>query len=370
MKYENENRIVMTLDAGGTNFVFSAIRANKELVTPKSVAVPHNKLSVLLRLIIEGFRSVTKELPEKPAAISFGFPGPIDAPKGIIGDLENIPCFRGGVALGSMLAAEFGIPVFINNDADLFAYGEAIGGLLPAINSKLRKENSEKRYGNLLGVTLGTGFGGGFVQEGSLLKGDNSAPAEINRMRNVIYPNCSVEESVSIRGIQRVYQRESKFGDRRDISPKKIYEIGMGNRAGDKEAAKVAFDEFAIAAADALANASTLLDGLIVIGGGISGAYKLFLPKLVSEMNSKFQKMDGGNLNRLEIEVFNLESSDHRKNFFKGNPKQIKIPFSEKTVAYDPKKRIGIGVSKLGTGPAVALGAYAFALNKLAKIEK
>jgi len=32
MKYENDNRIVLTLDAGGTNFVFSAMQGNKEIV--------------------------------------------------------------------------------------------------------------------------------------------------------------------------------------------------------------------------------------------------------------------------------------------------------------------------------------------------
>ena len=32
--YNNDNRIVMTLDAGGTNFVFSAIQGNKEIVVP------------------------------------------------------------------------------------------------------------------------------------------------------------------------------------------------------------------------------------------------------------------------------------------------------------------------------------------------
>jgi glucokinase len=64
-------------------------------------------------------------------AISFAFPGPSDYPRGIIGDLGNLPCFRGGVALGPMLEDTFEIPVFINNDGDLFAYGEAIGGFLP-----------------------------------------------------------------------------------------------------------------------------------------------------------------------------------------------------------------------------------------------
>ena len=35
MQLNNDSRIVMTLDAGGTNLVFSAIRANQEIVAPK-----------------------------------------------------------------------------------------------------------------------------------------------------------------------------------------------------------------------------------------------------------------------------------------------------------------------------------------------
>ena len=39
MGYVNDNRIVMTLDAGGTNFVFSAIQAGEEIIEPFSVSV-------------------------------------------------------------------------------------------------------------------------------------------------------------------------------------------------------------------------------------------------------------------------------------------------------------------------------------------
>ena len=69
--------------------------------------------------------------PQPPVAISFAFPGPADYPAGIIGDMSNMPAFRGGVALGPILEDQFGIPVFINNDGDLFVYGEAIAGFLP-----------------------------------------------------------------------------------------------------------------------------------------------------------------------------------------------------------------------------------------------
>lgn len=67
-----------------------------------------------------------RQLENEPVAISFAFPGPADYKNGVIGDLPNFPVFRGGVALGAFLEEEFGIPVYINNDGNLFAYGEAL----------------------------------------------------------------------------------------------------------------------------------------------------------------------------------------------------------------------------------------------------
>ena len=117
----------MTLDAGGTNFRFAAIRGGKPAT--ETVLLPSNgdDLDDCLANLVEGFTRVRDLCPEPPVAISFAFPGPADYPNGIIGDLHNLPGFRGGVALGPMLADNFGIPVFTNNDGDLFTLGEAIG---------------------------------------------------------------------------------------------------------------------------------------------------------------------------------------------------------------------------------------------------
>ena len=118
IRYNTDNRVVLTLDAGGTNLVFSAIRGEKEIVKPMSLPSHGDNLKLILRSIVDGFNKVQAELAEKAAAISFCFPGPADYERGIIGDLVNLPCFRGGVALGPMLEEIFKIPVFINNDGD------------------------------------------------------------------------------------------------------------------------------------------------------------------------------------------------------------------------------------------------------------
>ncbi len=367
MNLKDDKRIVLTLDAGGTNFVFSAIQGGDEIVEPIILPAQAANLIDILERIIKGFEEVKAKLSEYPVAISFAFPGPAEYELGIIGNLVNLPDFRGGVALGPMLEEKFGIPVYINNDGDLFTYGEAINGLLPEINAKLTDSGNPKRYHNLLGSTFGTGFGGGIVTHGELFTGDNSAQGEINRSRSKVHPFYSVEETVSIRGIRKAYSREAKIDEVMVPTPQSIFEIGMGKVEGDRQAAIKTFKKFAMAAGDVLANAITLVDGLIVLGGGLSGAHPLFLQQLVNEMNHKFETPRGGNLSRLEIRVFNLENEKDLKRFLHGSTKEIQVPFSNKRITYDPLKRIGVGVSRLGTSKATSIGAYAFALNKLDK---
>jgi len=365
MTYKNDIRVVMTLDAGGTNFVFNAVQAEQEILESITLSAADDNLEGVLNKIIDGFSQVQSKLLPKPVAISFAFPGPADFENGIIGDLQNLPFFRGGVALGPMLEEKFGIPVFINNDGDLFAFGEAISGMLPEINKKLEEAGNPKRYKNLFGVTFGTGFGGGIVTRDGMLLGDNGAGGEINRMRNRTFKNWDTEESVSIRGIKREYSNNTGLNIASCPEPRDIFEIGMGRAKGDQQAAIHAFDAFARDAADALANAVTLLDGLVVIGGGLSGAYPIFLPKLVEEMNYPFDTMSGLPLDRMEVVAYNLEDADGLRDFLSSSTIEIPVPFSSRTVGFDPNKKVGIGISRLGTSRAVSIGAYAYALAKL-----
>lgn len=359
----NTQPIVVTLDAGGTNFVFAAMQDGRfigERITRPSSA---HDLDKCLATLIGGFREIIAALPEPPAAISFAFPGPADYRNGIIGGyLPNFPSFRDGVALGPMLETEFGIPVFINNDADLFAYGEAMGGALPRINSKLETLGAVKRYRNLLGYTFGTGFGFGFVMDGKLNLGDNSC-VETFCLKHRDYPEYLVEDSVAIRAVKRVYKELSK--DERELEPKDIYDIAEGNLDGDAEAAKEAFATLGRVAGDAMATAVTLMDGLIVIGGGLAGASKYFMPALLEEMRSQISTMSGDRLNRVQMKVYNLDDDAEFKKFARGNSTKIKVYGSVKEVVYDPEKRIGVTISDIGASNAVSLGAYLYAIDNI-----
>jgi len=54
-----------------------------------------------------------------------------------------------------------------------------------------------------------------------------------------------------------------------------------------------------------------------------------------------------------------------KKDMALGGLTKIKVPFSNRVIDYDPMKRIGVGLSRLGTSQAVGVGAYAYALSKL-----
>lgn len=363
--YEQDDRIVLTLDAGGTNFVFSAVQAHREILEPVRLPSSADNLEQSLDNLEQGFSQVLAMLKQAPVALSFAFPGPADYQKGIIMDLNNFPAYRGGVALGPFLKNKFGLPVFINNDADLFAYGECMAGALPYVNNLLQQAGSAKRYHNLIGFTFGTGFGCGITSKQALYMGDNGSAGEILLLRHKTKRDIIIEDGVSIRAIKRVYRELSK--DMRPLEPADIFNIAEGKLKGDEPAAKNAFAEFGLMAAEGIAAASTLLDGLIVLGGGLTGARKYFMPALMQELNSNIHTVDGQAKSRLEMKVYNLDQTDELEEFLHPAIQKIKIPRSEDLVDYDPQKRTGILISKLGTSKAIALGAYAYALHELDK---
>ena len=326
----SDKRTVLTLDAGGTNFVYSAIKEGREVVKPVSKSSYGDQLEKCIASMKEGFREVIKQLKEPAVAISFAFPGPCDYPNGIVGDLANLPGFRGGVPLVAILEDAFGIPAFINNDGDLYTYGEALGGFLPEVNRMLEENGNPKRYNNLIGLTLGTGFGAGIFSQGRLLVGDNSLAAEVWLLSNRISPDRNAEEGVSIRSVIRNYIQYA------------------GEHLGD-----------------AMANLVTLTDGLIVLGGGIAGAAKYFMPSVMKTMNGFYAYPPGSPMIRLVQRAFNLEDVDELRAFLEKTGREVPVPGTGSTKYYDDQPKTAVGISRLGASKAIAIGAYAFALNRL-----
>ena len=367
--YENDSRIVLTLDAGGTNLIFSAVAGNREIIAPVHFPSCPECLDRMLAILVEGFETVRRQLPAAPVAISFAFPGPADYPNGVIGDLPNFPAFRGGVALGPYLERHFGIPVFINNDGALFAYGEAISGALPEVNALLKAGGSAKRYRNLLGVTLGTGFGAGAVVDGRLLTGDNGCGGYVWVFNNKLHPGMICEESVSIRAVQRVYGALTGCRDT-TLTPRDIFDIAEGVRPGDPAAAQESFRQLGEVAGDVISQACTLLDGIVVLGGGLTGAAKYFMPALLAEMRGETGMFSGARFPRLQMDVYDLDVPEEAAAFVDCPAAETTIPGTGERVRYENLRRTAVLRSRLGASRAIASGAYAFAVSQLDRLRR
>lgn len=363
--YSNDKRIVLTLDAGGTNLVFSAMQSNREILEPISLPTSPDNLEKCLASLKEGFTKTAEAIDGTPVAISFAFPGPADYNNGVIGDLPNFPSFRGGVALGAYLEEIFKIPVFINNDGSLYAYGEAIGGFLPELNAKLKEAGSIRKYNNMLGFTFGTGFGCGIAIDGELYKGDNYCSSEMWRTPGKMDGDIITEEGVSIRAIVKTYCKLS--GETDVITPKNIFDIAEGIKPGDRGAAMDAFARFGACAGYSMAIAMNFIDGPVVIGGGLSKAHKYFMPSLISELNKTRSMADGTIVRRVGPTIYDLTDEDQMTEFLKDKAVEVSVPGTDKKVIYEADKSIPIAISSIGASEAIAIGAYSYALHMLDK---
>lgn len=347
--------MVMTLDAGGTTMSFSALCDGMDVAAPVVLGSDHSSEVACVRRIVEGFRMMEAAAGRRADAISFAFPGPSDYRRGVIGDVLNFPSVRGGLPLGRILEDEFGVPVFINNDGNLFAYGEARAGMLPQVNAALEAAGSDRRYDSIIGVTFGTGFGGGFVSGGNFLQGDNQVAAQFWCQPNVLYPDMIAEESVSVRGVQRVYRRLS--GDGSVLSAEEICAVADGRKAGDGGAAREAFRELGTAAGAVIACALNFFDGLVVVGGGLSGAARHIMPALLKELRRGYTRPSGEVLPRLQSVVYDWDSAEGRAAFLKDSSGGMWLR---------DNRRTAVAVSSLGTARAVSLGAYHYAVDNMA----
>ena len=353
---------VLTLDAGGTTLSFSSINSSGKPTTPVVIDAEVGTIREYIDKLVDGFENLLTDIAEPFIGISFAFPGPADYPNGVIGDLGNLPLFRGGVPLGKILEGHFNVPVFINNDANLFALGEAEAGLLPEINKRMSGSDQGRIYRNLLGITLGTGFGGGIVIDGKMVVGDNSSAGEIWLMRNKVEHHINAEEGVTIRSIRKKYGSLTGTNINDVPSPLEICRIADGDLPGGIEAAKESFRSLGEVLGDAIANAITLIDGAVVIGGGLSGASKYFLPEVLRELNGMINGFP-----RMESKAYNLEDEGDSGLFYRSDPAISTNPVFKENFCYEKNKKIPVAISRLGTAQAVAIGAYSFALSRLSR---
>ena len=105
----------------------------------------------------------------EPVALSVSIGGPLDVLRGIILGPPNLPGWN-HVPLKTMLAERFRLPVYIEHDGNAGALAEFFYG-------------AGRGYKNIVFITMGTGFGAGFILDGKLYRGTNDVAGEIGHIR-------------------------------------------------------------------------------------------------------------------------------------------------------------------------------------------
>ncbi|MDR2815452.1 MAG: ROK family protein [Proteiniphilum sp.] len=234
---------IIGVDIGGTSIVGGRIEGDiivEQLSAETNALEGGNKTLDILKGIIRRLKT------NNTKAIGIGVPSVVDREKGIVYNVQNI---RGWdeVHLKSLLEAELELPVRIDNDANCFAYGEKIYG-------------KGKDFENFVGVTLGTGVGGGIIQNHRLLLDTNCGSGEFGE---IPYLDSILEDYCGSRFFTRTAGRSA-------------YEIALKVREGDKESIEI-YTQYGKHISVLVKIILLILDPqAIIFGGSISQSFDLF----------------------------------------------------------------------------------------------
>jgi glucokinase len=251
------------IDLGGTRIKVARVDADNILVE-RTIATPQGGPEVVLAAVAE----TVKFIDPNPKAVGFAIPGEVDS-SGKCYRLPNIDGFE-GVAIASILEPLLGCPVFVENDGNAAAHGEALFGW-------------GLKYKSFAMVTLGTGIGGGLVLDGNLRPGAHGFAAEIGHIpidsSADAWP-CAcgqrgcVEAYAGTRGLLR------RFKELGGETVTEVAHVAAAAREGRSSGVQ-AFQMMASALARCVTTMQNLLDlDAIVFTGGISQSFDLLLPPL------------------------------------------------------------------------------------------
>ena len=158
--------IAIGIDVGGTSIKGAFINEKGEILDRFSMKVDKNlpakeTIGQLCELVNEGI----KKNNFKVEGIGVGIPGTLDMDKGIVISSPNLPTWS-NFSFAQFMKEKTGLPVIINNDANVAALGEA-------------KFGSGSKYQNSLMITLGTGVGSGIVIDGKVVYGHDGHAGEL-----------------------------------------------------------------------------------------------------------------------------------------------------------------------------------------------
>lgn len=270
---------LLALDFGGTKHAAALVfpgettwHAQRRQLAPKQ-SDARSDLQVMRSLIHD-------LLPDgPPAAIGVSFGGPVEAATGTVRLSHHVPGWE-GIPLQQWLTTEFGVPVQVDNDANVAAVGE-------------HRLGAGRGYDSLLYVTVSTGVGGGWILNGQRWHGAGSMAGEIGHtVVNPAGPLClcgkrgCVERLASgpymVQQILEIWQQQPDRGPLlrqavgEDLSQLTGQLISQAAAAGD-ELAQATLTQAGHALGVGIGNAANLINPQrFVLGGGVTKAGPLF----------------------------------------------------------------------------------------------
>jgi glucokinase len=269
------------VDLGGTNIDIGLVDNKLKVIQKKSI---NTKPERGYKEIISDIAKVSKKIIDCSGlkesditSIGIGIPGTVNKSEGIVTFACNI--FFENIPLVKELNKYFNIPIYIDNDANCAALGEALTG-------------AAKDYENSVTIMLGTGVGGGIILNGKIYNGFNGSAGEIGHMviKSEGYPcNCGrrgcFETLASASALIRMAKISLKDNLESKINELTNFNIGNLNgkiifdacKLGDKVSIEVV-DNYINYLAEGITNIINIFaPEVIVIGGGISkeGEYLL-----------------------------------------------------------------------------------------------
>lgn len=161
-------RYCIGIDLGGTNIAGGIADLDGKLLLTDSIKTglpcPASDIADRIALLCRRMAIALGLALSDAAWVGIGAPGSVDVDTGTVLYANNLEFDN--VPLGQMIHERTGLPVYVDNDANVAAWGEYCAG-------------AGKGSSSMVMVTLGTGVGGGVVLNGKLLTGCNGAAAEL-----------------------------------------------------------------------------------------------------------------------------------------------------------------------------------------------
>ena len=264
--------VAIGIDLGGTNCRVGIVSDDGKILRQKIVPVGNNRGSQsIIKLLVNNINN-SPNPPLKILGIGVGAPGIADFERGTIIRSPHYPGWH-NFKLRDELSLACGLPVVLDNDANVIAAGELWRGAGRGIK-------------NFIMITLGTGIGGGIVICGDVFHGDDGFAGEIGHMVQQfdgIKCDCGGkgcwETVVSIEGLKRC--SGGKFG------PKALSERAL---KGD-DFAKGVWKEFGAHLGAGIASLVNITGiHTVIIGGGISNAWRFFISEAKKEIGRRTYK--------------------------------------------------------------------------------